>query len=311
MAQGKKQIHLVKGQAETGSRKASGEPMAPPTVSGRWILAAFGMVVAAAAMCAWGTLCLLFWQGWWQLLYRPTSTVAQTPANVGLAFDAVGFAVTDAGQPRLRGWWIPAGAGAEFGRYTVVYLHGAKGNLGDCVDALAKLHEAGMNVLAFDYRGYGESQFVHPSEKHWREDADWALQYLEGTRQIGAESIVLDGAGLGANLALEEAAAHPELAGVVVNDPEQDPMEAVFGDARSGLVPARLMVRDRYDLKGAAKRLRIPSLWFEEAGTGAATAPESYSEVGATKMLVWLPKAQGRAKEYEEALARWLGELRG
>ena len=309
MAAGKKQIHLVKGQADGRSATTAGERTAPPTVPGRWILAALGLVVAAAAVCAWGSLCLLFWQGWWQLLYHPTSKVTQTPASVGLNFDAVGFAATDTGEPRLRGWWIPAGTGAAFGQYTVVYLHGTKGNLGDCLQALAALHREGVNVLAFDYRGYGESQFVHPSEKHWREDAGWALQYLEGTRQIGAGSLVVDGEGLGANLALEVAAAHPDLAGVVVNDAEARPMEVVLGDPRAGLVPARLLVGDRYDLTGPAKRLRIPSLWFEEAGSGAATAPEAYSEVSATKMLVWLPETGVREKEYAEALSRWLGDL--
>ncbi len=116
-------------------------------------------------------------------------------------------------MPRLKGWWIPAATDAKFARLTVLYLHGQDGNMGDTVDALARLHAAGVNVLAFDYRGYGQSQFVRPSEAHWRQDAEWAIEYLTGTRHVAPGTIVLDGTGLGANLALEEAAAHPELAG--------------------------------------------------------------------------------------------------
>ena len=173
-----------------------------PTISGRWLLTAVGLTIVAAAVSAWGALCLLFWQGSWQLLYHPSAAVTRTPASVGLAFEAVGFATTDAGQPRLRGWWIPASPEARFSRYTVLYLDGQHGNMGDSVEALAGLHAVGVNVLAFDYRGYGQSQFARPSEAHWREDSEWALQYLAGTRQIGVGTIVLEGSELGANLAL-------------------------------------------------------------------------------------------------------------
>ena len=130
----------------------------------------------------------------------------------------MGFAATDTGTPRLAGWWIPAAPDAKFARLTVLYLHRQDGNLGDTVDALARLHAAGVNVLAFDYRGYGQSQFVRPSETHLREDAEWAIVYLTGTRHVAPGAIVLDGTEMGANLALEEATAHPELAGVIVDD---------------------------------------------------------------------------------------------
>src|SRR5579863_4845 len=157
-------------------------------VSGRWLLAAVSIAVAAAAICGWLVLCLLFWQGSWQLLYHPSTKVTKTPASVGLAFDPVAFAVTDTGVPQLNGWWIPAAQESGQRRLTVVYLHGENGNLGDTVDALAQLHAAGVNVFAFDYRGYGQSQFARPSERTWLEDADWAISYLTGTRQIEAGS---------------------------------------------------------------------------------------------------------------------------
>jgi hypothetical protein len=134
----------------------------PPTVSGRWLLTAASVTLAAAAACAWLTLCILYWQGSWQLLYHPASAVARTPASVGLAFDPVAFAATEDGEPLLKGWWIPAAPGAPHDQYTVLYLHGQTGNLGDTVDDLAALHAVGVNILAFDYRGYGQSLFSHP-----------------------------------------------------------------------------------------------------------------------------------------------------
>jgi pimeloyl-ACP methyl ester carboxylesterase len=286
---------------------------APPTVSGRWILAALGIVFAAAALCAWVSLCLLFWQGAWQLLYRPATVVARTPAAAGLAFSSIGFETTDAGTPRLQGWWIPAPAGGAAhpapARYTALYLHDRIGNLGDCIDQLAAIHAAGVNIFAFDYRGYGQSEFVRPSEAHWREDAESALHYLTATRQTPANSIVLVGSGLGADLALEVAAAHPELAGVALDAPVPSPADLVFNDARAHLVPAQMLFRDRYRLREPAKQLRIASLWMFPADSNASAASEkslldAYSAVPAPKTLVHLS-----GRDFTAALTRWLTGL--
>lgn len=245
------------------------------------------------------------------MLYHPASKVTETPAAAGIHFDPVGFAATDTGATRLAGWWIPAGPQAAFSRYTVLYLHGEAGSLGNSVDALAELHAAGVNLLAFDYRGYGQSQFVHPSQARWREDAEWAIEYLTGTRQIAPGAIVLDGEGLGADLALEVAAAHPELAGVVLRQPIDDPVRVIFDDPRAHLVPARLLVRDRYDLDAPAAKLRIPSLWLLPNGTNAVSdrEPTAYQRVGSRKMVVWLGPGTAAKKESADALSRWLGEL--
>lgn len=285
----------------------------PPTVSARWLLTAASLAILAAAVCAWLTLCLLFWQGSWQLLYHPTAAVTRTPASVGLAFDPIGLATTEAGEPRLRGWWIPAGSDAHYSRYTVLYLHGQDGNLGDTVDALAALHAVGVNVLTFDYRGYGQSQFAHPSEARWREDAEWALQYLTATRHIAAGTIILDGRDLGANLALEIAAAHPELAGVVLESPLASPVDAVFHDPRAKLVPAHLLVQDRFDSDSAAAALHISSLWFLETlapeQAGLPEKPDAFQKVTAPKMLVWLTPSPDATMDFENSLSRWLDDL--
>jgi uncharacterized protein len=293
----------------TSKREANGKTGLgqPPVVSGRWLLAALGVTIAGAAVCCWLALCLLFWQGSWQLLYHPAAAVTRTPASAGLAFDRVAFAATDIGVPRLKGWWIPAAPVAARARFTMIYLHGQEGNIGDTVDALARLHAAGVNVLAFDYRGYGDSLPTRPSEAHWRQDAEWAINYLTGTRHIDSGTIVLDGTGLGANLALEVGAKHPELAGVVVDSPVAEPMGAIFNDARSHMVPARLLVRDRYDLDAAARSLRVPLLWFERADEMRAGDRDAltYKEAEQT-MTVWLYPGGDMDKQIEEQLGRWL-----
>ncbi len=274
---------------------------------------AVSVAIVGAGVCAWGALCLLFWQGSWQLLYHPTTAVTSTPASTGLTFDPVGFATTDAGQPLLKGWWIPAAPEARFTRYTVLYLHGQNGNLGDTVEALAALHGVGVNILAFDYRGYGQSHFAHPSETRWREDTESAIKYLAGTRHLAASTLILEGHELGANLALEVGARHPELAGIVLQDPVDSPANAIFDDPRARLVPAHLLVSDHWEGGRAAAELRIPSLWFLQSaqpGKGLPLDPsETYKTVTAKKMLVWLDADPDPRKNMGDALFRWLDDL--
>ncbi len=304
MPRKKVQLEIVSRHGE----RAAQQP-APPTVSGRWILGALGTAMVAAVFCAWASLCLLFWQGAWQLLYYPTAKVTRTPAAAGMPFDAVDFDTTETGVARLHGWWIPAAAHAPASAYTVVYLHGATGNLGNCVNDLAAIHTAGVNILAFDYRGYGQSEFVHPSEARWRTDADSALRYVTGTRQVAVSRIVLAGEGLGANLALEVAAARPELVGVVLESPLAAPVNQVFNDARAQLVPAHLLFHDRYRMQAPAAALRIPSLWLFPASH--ADDGDSEQRLLAAYNLVTAPKTRIRLAGGDEGpdFARWLAGL--
>src|SRR5579862_7569638 len=133
MASKKTKLHTVAHKPaatrEKGAVKVARHE--PARVSGRWLLGALAVAVAGAFLCGWGALCLLFWQGSWQLLYHPAATVTRTPASAGLAFDLIGFAATDEGMTRLNGWWVPASPGARFSRYTVLYLHSQDGNIGD------------------------------------------------------------------------------------------------------------------------------------------------------------------------------------
>ena len=293
------------------SKQKTGKKQHPETVSGRWLVSAAGIALLAAAVCTWGALCVLFWQGSWQLLYHPAATVSRTPANVGVAFDPVGFAATEDGIPQLKGWWIAAAPDSQRNRFTVLYLHGQDGNLSNAVDDLARIHSVGVNIMAFDYRGYGQSKFMRPSEEHWREDVDSALSYLTETRHIDLATIALCGRDLGANLALEMAAAHPELAGVVVESPLSGPMDPIFTDARARLVPAKLLVHDRYHIDVAAVKVKIAVLWFEPPRSGAQTAiePAAYAAIASRKTIVWLAAVKDQRAQFVDAVKQWIDDL--
>jgi pimeloyl-ACP methyl ester carboxylesterase len=296
MARDKKPEHKKQRSAAQPPPARPAQRMPPEIISGRWLLKAVAATALVAAACLWLTLALLFWQGGWQLLYHPQKAVTRTPASLGLRFDPVGFDVDAAGQPQLAAWWVPAD-GAKF---TAIYLHGADGNLGDTIDTLARLHAAGINVFALDYRGYGQSRFARPGEAAWRADAEAALSYLENTRHLPAGQIVVAGEGLGANLALEVAAAHSDLAGVIANAPRTHPADTIFADPRSRLVPAHWLVDDRWNEDAAARGVKIPALWFERAGSRGDAA---YEQITARKVRVWGASLDGGA------LKAWLDNL--
>ena len=93
------------------------------------------------------------------------------------------------------------------------------------------------------------------------------------------------------------------------------PLDVVFNDARAHLVPAHLLVRDRYGLQAPAEALRIPSLWLLAPPASADSArkhaliSQAFSAVDAPKYVVWLSGAQGQQKEYTDNLSRWLNTL--
>lgn len=293
-------------------------PTAFPNVSPLWLLKAASFALLAALALAWLALCLLYWQGSWQLLYHPKSEITRTPAAVGLPFESINFAATETGVTQLTGWWIPAPNATR----TILYLHGADGSLSDTVDALADLHAQNLSIFAIDYRGYGKSLPIQsagrPNEKQLRQDAEWALSWLTLTRNIPAKNIVVYGSGLGANLAAELAADHSELAGVILDHPSEEPLSAIFNDPRSQLVPAHWLVKDRYDLYAPSAHLQLPSLWLmsqdqdrnaNKSGPLITPVGPAYGRVPGQKMVVWVTQPAMADLHFSETLHRWLDDL--
>jgi pimeloyl-ACP methyl ester carboxylesterase len=239
----------------------------PRTVSGRWLLSAIALTLAAAVFCAYGALCLLFYQGQWQMLFHPSRAITATPDSAGLAFNDVRFDVTDTGKPRLDGWWIPA---QETAAATILYLHGARGSLSDCVPALATLHRLGVNVFAIDYQGFGRSAGGHPTERLLDDDAVAAWTYLTDTRHIPASSLVVDGDGVGATLAALLAARFAP-AGAVLEDPNPPARQIFLADARARMVPLFLLQKEFLDPAGDLTRANVPRLFLDVHSPAASS----------------------------------------
>ena len=104
------------------------------------------------------------------------------------------FVSFDSGGNTLYGYWV-ASDGARPG-ITMLYCHGNKHNIDEYWDRVMLLHELGMNIFIFDYRGFGMSQ-GESSEDGLYADGEAALNYLLSRSEVHADSICFYGYSLG------------------------------------------------------------------------------------------------------------------
>jgi dienelactone hydrolase len=122
----------------------------------------------------------------------------------------------------LKATYFPA-AGAGPG---VLLLHQCNRQRKVWDELARQLSAAGIHVLTFDYRGYGESG-GEPFEKlppdaqqrearKWPADIDAALQYLESQADVNKSTIGVGGASCGVNNSVQTAIRHPEVKSLVL-----------------------------------------------------------------------------------------------
>jgi len=194
-----------------------------------------------------------------RLLYAPGSsrTLTPVPPALGLAPERVEIPSGDG--VTLVAWVIRAPAADTAGRWLLM-CHGNAGNLSDAgrPEHYAGLRALGLNLLAFDYRGYGESG-GSPSEAGLYRDAEAAYGYLRDTLGVPPERIVLFGHSLGSVVAVELATRVPA-AGLVLDGA----LISVIARAQEvyPYVPVRWIARSRYASIDRIGGLRLPKLFL-------------------------------------------------
>ncbi len=279
-----------------------------PLVSGSWLLWSLVGVFGGGLALVYLTMVLLFWQGQWQLLFHPLHTEQAVPATIGLPLQDVAFDATQTGQPQLDGWFVPATHGARYSNTTILYLHSLKtGSLADAVPELTRLHQLDMNLFALDYRGYGKSAFLHPSEATTTADVEAAWKYLVETRHLPAHSLVIYGVGLAASLAAEAVANHPDAAAVIFDTPEADALTQLRADPRSHWMPVRLLAHDVFRPDTSLTKAKQPKLILVP-DSSIATGRHYAESAADPKLVVYMPFAN-RTSVQSEAIRRFLDEL--
>src|SRR5260221_12006084 len=133
------------------------------------------------------------------LMRRRRPDPEDPPSNYGLDFEEISFISRD--HIKIVGWWIPAPDAVG----TIVVCSGQNGSMDGDTKQIPPLHEAGFNVLMFDFRAHGRSEgdcvTIGMYEK---EDLLGALDYLGDVRGIMRVGVL--GFSMGAAVALITAA---------------------------------------------------------------------------------------------------------
>ena len=112
---------------------------------------------------------------------------------------AVDATSTPQAPQQVQIWWLPH---TNPQAPTLLYLHGTFRNLYQNVQKIDALREAGFSVLAVDYRGWGDSTPLLPSEASIYADANAAWAELV-KRQSNPNRRVIYGHSMGGGVAVE------------------------------------------------------------------------------------------------------------
>ncbi len=188
------------------------------------------------------------------VLYFPERAIEATPQNEAIAYEDVWFPASDG--MRLHGWVVPA----PDARTTLLWFHGNAGNVSHRVNNIKYLHRLlGANVFIFDYRGYGRSagHLFNLSEPAIYRDAEGALAYLRGRKDLASTRLVYFGRSLGAAVAIEIASRQPP-AGLI--------LESAFTSIRemarivAPYLPFPGLLQTKYDNLARIPTIRVPVL---------------------------------------------------
>ena len=227
-------------------------------------------MIAIGKVALWGVgaallvyLALLGTLFWFQrdFFYPAPKEIPARPAG----YEDVRIATADG--LTLRAFYRPARPGLP----TLIFFHGNGSDIAGSDHATRALAVQGYGVLLPEYRGYGGNP-GSPDEPGLYRDGEAALEWL-AEKGVAQNRVVAIGNSLGSGVATEMAARH-HLAGLVLISG----FASLSGVVREHypFVPARLLVRDRYDNLAKLPAVTCPILLLH--GTVDTVVPADNSQ---------------------------------
>ncbi|MBA3443257.1 MAG: alpha/beta hydrolase [Gemmatimonadales bacterium] len=251
-------------------------------------------------------LVIVLWLAESRLVYfpGPQRSLIPPPALLDLATERVEFRTED--DVGLVGWVIPASSDSS--GWWLLICHGNAGNLSEFDRPVhyAGLRRLGLSLLAFDYRGYGESGGV-VSEQGLYRDADAAYRYLRQHRGVPADRIVVFGHSLGSAVAIDLVSRTPA-AGLIVEGALTSAVHR--GQELYPYIPVRWIARSRFGSIEKISGITVPKLFLHATGDEViplAHGRRLFEAALEPKMFVELQGGHGDAFDVDSA--RYFGSI--
>ena len=240
-----------------------------------------------------------------RFIYMPSREMRQDPGSLGLEFEELTLTASDG--VKIFGWYIPAKAD----KGTVIFCHGNAGNISGRLPTIGLFHAIGMNVMIFDYRGYGRSE-GSPGEAGTYRDASAAWDYVTAVRGEKPERIIVFGRSLGGAIAAHLAETKKP-AGLIL----ESTFTSVPDMARKmyPVYPTRLLSRVKYDTLKRIDGLECPIMILHSVDDemipyehgrklfGAAPEPKRFVEMQGSHN-----EARPAGVDYQRTLGEFIDE---
>lgn len=221
------------------------------------------------------------------MVFLPQRSLVSTPDGIGLAFEEIHTVTSD--SVAIHGWFVPA----LKSRGTLLFSHGNAGNISHRLQLIQLYRGLGLDVLIYDYRGYGKSE-GKPDEQGTYRDIRAIWNYMTNERMIPPDRIIVLGRSLGAALATHLAfelaeEGSPSPAGVMLESPFTSIPD--MGAELYPFLPIRLLARIDYNNVAKVRRIHVPLLVVHsvddeitpfrhgEAVFAAANEPKTFVEI--------------------------------
>ncbi len=194
-----------------------------------------------------------------RMIFYPTRDIEITPDEAGIEYEDIFIEV--APGVRINAWYFPrrsdgGGESPPDYRRTVLFCHGNGGNISHRLETVEVLLDLGVDVLLFDYRGYGRSD-GSPSEANLYVDAIACLDWLSTVKNVPSESVVVFGRSLGGAVAID-LARRRSCAGLIVESSFTS--AADMGRLMFPYFPVGVLLKHGFDSVEKIDRVNCPVL---------------------------------------------------
>jgi len=203
---------------------------------------------AGIALCLYAVLATTVYFAQRSLMYFPDKANV-TPAEAGLP-EAKTVPLTASDGVRIVAWHVPP----KDNKPVVVYFHGNGGSLRFRVPRFRKLIDAGIGLVALEYRGYGGSA-GSPSEQGLTDDGQAVYHFAAA--HYPTQQLVLWGESLGSAVAIAVAAEQP-VGRVILEAPFTSAV--ALGAQHYWYLPVRLLMKDQFHSDTRIGKVSAPLL---------------------------------------------------